>query len=183
MIEYVDINHFKAYSDELIKRIEEYKSISNRIIKKENKMDNNKFIDIENRNMLMEKHHIILWKYLISEELPEIYLKENIYFEEKYPEYRHKKSKDCGVQLIDINKICGHNCSDVRERIYSTKTRVIDLIPYVEMLYITKQYEECEPIHLSKIGEEYFIENGKHRFYAHILLKKDRIKAKITEYY
>ncbi|MBN3348297.1 hypothetical protein AAGC94_07845 [Clostridium sporogenes] len=171
MIEYLDINYFKTYSNELIRLIQEYKASSN------------KFIHIENRNMLVEKYNNILWRYLISKELPEIYLKENIYFEKKYPQYRNRKCKECGVQLVNINKICGHNCSDIRKKIYSTKSRVINSIPYLEMLYITKQYEECKPIDLSKIGEQYYIENGKHRFYAHILLKKDRIKAKVTEYY
>lgn len=75
---------------------------------------------------------------------------------------------------IDINLISETNTSEGRKVIYSNYERVIRSIPYVKD-------NKCKPISVLKDGDAYYIENGKHRYLAHIILGKEKIPVSIKE--
>ena len=97
----------------------------------------------------------------------------NIYFDKpKVPEL-------CGAILgnpyyeeISIEKIVSCNTSVARREIPSNIERVINAVPYIVD-------NKCMPIAVIKFEEGYYIENGKHRFYAHLLLQKKTIPVSI----
>lgn len=75
---------------------------------------------------------------------------------------------------IDINLISETNTSGARKVIYSNYERVMRSIPYIEE-------NKCRPISVLKDGDAYYIENGKHRYLAHIILGKEKIPVSIRE--
>lgn len=75
---------------------------------------------------------------------------------------------------IDIDLISETNTSCSRKIIYSDYERVLRSISYVVK-------NECRPISVLKDGDAYYIENGKHRYLAHIILGKDKIPVSIRE--
>jgi hypothetical protein len=102
-------------------------------------------------------------KYLHEENDPLVYIKERISvdFPEKYSTHYIE---------IPVEKITGCNISDVRKRIIDPNNwaRVIDSIGYI-------LENKCRPITVINVGADYFIHDGKHRFYAHLLLKEKTI--------
>lgn len=81
--------------------------------------------------------------------------------------------EECHYEELNIEKINDTN-SGREDRIYSNYSRVVG-----SMRYIIRG--ECEPIIVKKDGERYYIEDGKHRYVAHILLGLDKIPVKICE--
>lgn len=75
---------------------------------------------------------------------------------------------------IDIDLISETNTSCDRKIIYSNYERVLDSIQYIEK-------NECRPISVLRDGDVYYIENGKHRYLAHIILGKAKIPVSIRE--
>lgn len=75
---------------------------------------------------------------------------------------------------IDINLINATNVSSSRDKIYSNYTRVTECFEYI-------LDNKCRPINVLKDGDIYYIENGKHRYLAHILLDKKIIPVSIRE--
>ncbi|WP_025676905.1 ParB N-terminal domain-containing protein [Paenibacillus massiliensis] len=76
---------------------------------------------------------------------------------------------------LPIEKITGCNVSSARKEIIDPNNweRVIGSIKYI-------LNNECEPIHVIKHGKgKFYIENGKHRYYAHLLLRKDTIPVSL----
>jgi hypothetical protein len=86
--------------------------------------------------------------------------------------------KHCTTHYLDIpiEMITGCNVSDCRKEIITDDNckRVIDAIPYIVK-------GQCDPIEVIKKDEDYYIENGKHRYYAHILLGKERIPVSLVK--
>lgn len=107
-------------------------------------------------------------EYMKSHEDPKVYLKSS---------YTHEYDKVLSAPYyseISVDLISSCNTSSVRKEIPSNFERVIRAIPYI-------LNNECRPIGVIKHGEEYYIENGKHRFYAHILLKLKTLPVSIRE--
>lgn len=107
-------------------------------------------------------------KYPEEEELPLIYMKDNRYID---------LQADYGIPYyaeIDVSLINSTNTSSVRKIIYSNYSRVIDSISFI-------LDNECKPISILKDGDIYYIQNGKHRYLAHILLGKKIIPVSIRE--
>ena len=75
---------------------------------------------------------------------------------------------------IDINLISETNTSCSRKIIYSNYERVLNSISYIVK-------NECRPISVLKDGDAYYIENGKHRYLAYIILGKNKIPVSIRE--
>lgn len=76
---------------------------------------------------------------------------------------------------IDINSVVSCNVSSARKEIPSNWERVVGAVRYI----IT---EQCIPIAVIKLDDgKYYIENGKHRFYAHVLLGKETIPVSVRE--
>ena len=77
---------------------------------------------------------------------------------------------------MDISKITGCNISGAREEIVTeeNKNRVISSIKYIIE-------SKCRPISVIKHGDNYYIDDGKHRFYAHILLGLGTIPTSLTD--
>jgi|LGVF01.2.fsa_nt_gb hypothetical protein len=75
---------------------------------------------------------------------------------------------------IDINLVTETNTSCSRQVIYSNYERVLMSINYIKK-------NECRPISILKDDNNYYIENGKHRYLAHILLGKDKMPVSIRE--
>lgn len=103
-----------------------------------------------------------------EDELPLIYIKEsrNIDLHANYgtPYYAE----------IDISLVNSTNTSSARKIIYSNYSRVMNSIEYILK-------NECRPISILRDGDTYYIENGKHRYLAHILLGKKNIPVSIQE--
>ncbi|SET54178.1 hypothetical protein SAMN05443270_0425 [Lacrimispora sphenoides] len=70
---------------------------------------------------------------------------------------------------ININEITSANSDAILDNNFP---RVINSIQYI-------LNDECEPISLIKFKDGYYIENGKHRYFAHVLLGKEKIPASI----
>lgn len=76
---------------------------------------------------------------------------------------------------ISINAIRSCNVSSARKEIPSNWERVVGAVRSI-------LEGKCMPIAVIKLdNNEYYIENGKHRFYAHILLGRDKIPVSIRE--
>ena len=75
---------------------------------------------------------------------------------------------------IDINLINATNTSSSRDKIYSNYPRVTECFEYI-------LDNKCRPINVLKDGDIYYIDNGKHRYLAHILLDKKIIPVSIRE--
>lgn len=75
---------------------------------------------------------------------------------------------------IDINLINATNVSSSRDKIYSNYPRVTECFEYI-------LDNKCRPINVLKDGDIYYIDNGKHRYLAHILLDKKIIPVSIRE--
>jgi len=100
---------------------------------------------------------------------PGIYIKEDI-----IPELNNVQCSDPYYDEINIGLITGCNVSNSRKEIPSNFERVISSIRYILK-------NECMPIAVIKHKDGFYIENGKHRFYAHVLLKKGTIPVSIRE--
>ena len=121
--------------------------------------------------------HNDLVGYFDKNKVPIITLNPNYYFDHLYPFYQLAKFRNLGICEVDVNLIGGHNCSDVRDTIPSNISRLRG-----SMIYILGLDEEFKSITISKISDKYFVEDGKHRLYGHLLLGKTTIKANVTEY-
>lgn len=77
---------------------------------------------------------------------------------------------------IPIDLISSHNVTGGKGPMISDNnfSRVIDSIEYI-------LNNSCRPIYVQKFGNKYHIVNGKHRFYAHVLLQKNIIPVSIDE--
>lgn len=75
---------------------------------------------------------------------------------------------------LPIEKITGCNVSNVRKEIIDPNNwgRVIDSIKHI-------LENKCRPIEVINDGDDYYIHDGKHRFYAHLLLRKDNIPVSL----
>lgn len=112
---------------------------------------------------------------LFEKEIPEVVLQPNKELKEIYPKYELIDKTETYNEMLDLNIIIGHNVSSSRERIYSNISRVQKAVPFIIE-------GNKKPIDVHKIGENYYISDGKHRFYAHILLGKNKILAEVKEY-
>lgn len=97
----------------------------------------------------------------------------NIYFDNpKVPELCCIILSNPYYEEIRIEKVISCNTSIARQKIPSNMERVINAVPYI-------LENICMPIAVIKFQEMYYIENGKHRFYAHLLLQKQTIPVSI----
>lgn len=155
MIRYDDLNKFKKYNEKLITLIHEYNN---------KKLSYNK---IQN--------------YLRFNELPKIDILPNDSIDNKYPFYNLGKfTKE--VVKINIEDITGYNTEDnnsyTKVHMYSSAIKVMKAIEYIE----GPEKEKYKPITIHNINEDYFIESGKNRCYAHILLGKKEISCELKKY-
>lgn len=73
---------------------------------------------------------------------------------------------------IPIESVISWNSPDCTIRCHNW-SRVVKSVEYILK-------NNCMPISVIKLAEnEYYIENGKHRFYAHLLLKKNKIPVSV----
>lgn len=73
---------------------------------------------------------------------------------------------------IDINEITDINADAILDDNF---TRVIDSIKYILV-------NQCKPLSLIKDREGYYLKDGKHRYFAHLLLGKEKIPASIRKF-
>lgn len=93
-------------------------------------------------------------------------------------EFRIKNFAYCNLNIqspyydeININEITSANSDAILDNNFP---RVINSINYILK-------NECEPISLIKFKDGYYIEDGKHRYFAHVLLGKEKIPASIQK--
>lgn len=97
----------------------------------------------------------------------------DIYFPSHVPNIAGLNLSSPYYSEILIESVCSCNVS--REKIPSNWERVVDAVPYI-------LENKCMPIAVIKLSNgEYYIENGKHRFYAHVLLGKEQIPVSVRE--
>ena len=76
---------------------------------------------------------------------------------------------------IPIDSVNSCNVPSYPKEIPSNWERVVNAVPYI-------LENKCIPIEVIKLSNgEYYIENGKHRFYAHVLLGKEQIPVSVRE--
>lgn len=76
---------------------------------------------------------------------------------------------------IAVSSVLSCNVSSARKEIPSNWERVVGAVRYI-------LEEQCMPIAVIKLdNNRYYIENGKHRFYAHVLLGKKNIPVSVRE--
>jgi hypothetical protein len=108
------------------------------------------------------------------------YLKSNkymdVYFSSSFePDMRMVNLSSPYYSEISINAVRSCNVSSARKIIPSDWERVVGAVDYILK-------DECMPIAVIKLDNgEYYIENGKHRFYAHVLLGKEQIPVSVRE--
>lgn len=98
-----------------------------------------------------------------------------IYIKERKTPYNLPEYYTAHYIELSIEKITGCNVSSARKEIIDPDNweRVIRSIKYIIN-------NECNPIKVIKHGNDnYYIEDGKHRFYAHLLLGKDTIPVSL----
>lgn len=77
---------------------------------------------------------------------------------------------------IPIDSVNSCNVPSYLKKIPSNWERVVNAVPYI-------LENNCIPIEVIKLSNgEYYIENGKHRFYAHVLLGKEQIPVSVREH-
>lgn len=108
-------------------------------------------------------------KYMRSNKDPKVYFKSSY-----VPDYFNKELSSPYYSEISIDLVSSCNTSSARKEIPSNFERVIGAVQYI-------LENKCMPIALIKHGDEFYIENGKHRFYAYILLNKKTIPVSIRE--
>lgn len=108
-------------------------------------------------------------KYMESHDDPEVHFKSSYTHD-----YCSKRLSSPYYSEISVDLVSSCNTSSARKKIPSNFKRVINSIPYILK-------NECIPIEVIKHGDEFYIKNGKHRFYAHILLKRKVIPVSIRE--
>lgn len=91
-------------------------------------------------------------------------------------EFRIKNFDYCNLNIqtpyydeININEITSANSDAILDNNFP---RVINSIKYILK-------DECEPISLIKFKDGYYIKDGKHRYFAYVLLGKEKIPASI----
>ena len=76
---------------------------------------------------------------------------------------------------IPIDSVNSCNVPSYLKKIPSNWERVVNAVSYI-------LENNCIPIEVIKLSNgEYYIENGKHRFYAHVLLGKEQIPVSVKE--
>lgn len=135
-------------------------------IKIENEESFNKYIQIC-KNLQKEKKHY----ENLSEELPIFYFKCKDNFL-----YDSNKLSQPYYDEISVDLIFACNVTGSRKEIITKENyaRVKNSFSYI-------LDDKCSPINVIKTNKGYYIENGKHRFYAHILLNKCTIPVSVRE--
>ena len=105
--------------------------------------------------------------YPMETELPEIYVTKNreIDLGEEFGEPYYSE--------IDIDFITSTNTSSSGV-VYSNYDRVIGAMKHIKE-------KKCKPISVLKVGDDYYIDDGKHRFLAYTLLGEKTIPVSIRE--
>ncbi|MCM3163735.1 hypothetical protein [Metabacillus litoralis] len=130
---------------------------------------------VKKRNTLDSAQFEHQLNQLFDKDIPEVVLTPNKELRDIYPRYELIEEPVTYNRMLNLDIIIGHNVSSSRERIYSNISRVRRAIPYIIE-------GDKKAIDVHKIGEDYYISDGKHRFYAHILLGENKIYAEVKEY-
>lgn len=100
---------------------------------------------------------------------------EGVYFKSTYQPSESLNLSSPNFADIPITSILSCNVSSNRKTIPSNWGRVVDAVEYI-------LNDECSPIAVIELNDGmYYIENGKHRFYAHLLLGKESIPASVSK--
>jgi len=125
------------------------------------------------------------WKeYMETHDLPIVYHHHNI---DAFTEYRRLNDKRkeelflsepyyCEVDIDSIKGFyrAGDGFAQATPKIRHKNYRVIDSIDYILK-------NECLPISVIKFNDGYYIQNGRHRFFAHLVLDKKTVPVWVCE--
>lgn len=133
----------------------------------------------QNRYDNINKKEVL--KFIKKAEWPRFDIEPSKEINNQYPYYCLSENYTELAMKLNVSKITGCNVSETlrnRFEMYSNRVRVENAIPYI----LGIEEESCKPIDVHKINDNYYINDGKHRFYAHLLLNIEEIPVIIKEY-
>lgn len=145
------------------------------------------------RNCAITKNDIIkdLNNYFWDKEMPRV-IPNHAYnvgnLNEYYPQFNICSLKKLTSKWIDLSAIKGHHHQ--RDKLFSNKEYEIKVMTCVWLnneglcQKLCQHWENCNKSlpQFRKILDNYYVNEGKHRTYAHFLLGYEKIKAEVYEY-